>query len=307
VNIVVAGGTGFLGRHISSALIAGGHDVTVLVRHPEEVTRIAELAGAKAVGGDVTDSTSLVDKLAGAEAVVAAVQFPNHPIEVPRKGLTYDRFDRQGVENLVAEARRAGVKRFFYISGARADPGSDKTWYRAKGRAEDAVRDSGLQWCILRPSWAYGPEDRALNRFALFARLSPVIPKPGAEVQRIQPVHVDDIALAVQRAFERDEAWGRVFEIGGPEVMTMDEVIRTMCEVMGKRRVILPIPAALAKLGSAPLMLLPKPPMTPQGIEFAVQDGVVDNSETERVLDVHPVPLREGLSRYLERASRRGS
>jgi uncharacterized protein YbjT (DUF2867 family) len=299
MKIVVAGGTGFLGRHISKALIAGGHDVTVLVRTPEKVTRIADLNGAKAVSGDVTDSTSLVDKLTGAEAVVAAAQFPNHPVEVPRKGLTYDRFDRQGVENLLAEAHRGGVKRFFYISGAGADPHSDKTWYRAKGRAEDAVRSSGLRWCILRPSWAYGPEDRALNKFALFARLSPVIPKPGADVQRIQPVHVDDIARAVQRAFERDEAWGKVFEIGGPDVMTMDEVIRTMCEVIGKRRTILPIPSALAKLGTAPLMLLPKPPMTPQGIEFAIQDGVVDNSETQRVLDVHPVTLREGLSRYM--------
>jgi NADH dehydrogenase len=103
----------------------------------------------------------------------------------------------------------------------------------------------------------------------------------------------------VQRAFERDEAWGKVFEIGGPDVMTMDDVIRTMCEVMGKRRAILPIPAALAKLATAPLILLPKPPMTPLGIDFAVQDGVVDSSDTEEVLDVHPVTLREGLSRYL--------
>ena len=271
----------------------------MLVRSPEAVTRIAELAGAAAVRGDVTDSTSLVDKLAGSEAVVAAMQFPNHPVEVPRRGLTYDRFDRQGVENLLAEARRSRVKRFLYVSGAGADPHSDKTWYRAKGRAEEAVRNSGLRWCILRPSWAYGPEDRALNKFAFFARLLPVIPKPGTAVQRIKPVYVGDIALAVQRAFERDAAWGRVFEIGGPEVMTMDEVIRTMCEVMGKRRAILPIPAALAKLATAPLTLLPKPPMTPQGVEFAVQDGLVDSSETEKVLDVHPVPLREGLSRYL--------
>jgi uncharacterized protein YbjT (DUF2867 family) len=303
VKIVVAGGTGFLGRHISRALIDGGHEVTVLARTPEAVTRIAELSGATAVGGDVTDSTSLVDKLAGAEAVVAAVQFPNHPMEVPRRGLTFDRYDRQGVENLLAEARRSGVKRFLYISGARANPHSDKTWYRAKGRAEEAVRSSELRWCILRPSWAYGPEDRALNKFALFARLSPVIPKPGVEVQRIMPVYVGDIALAVQRAFERDAAWGRVFEIGGPEVMTMNEVIKTMCEVMGKRRAILPIPPTLAKLATAPLTLLPKPPMTPLGIDFAVQDGLVDVSDVEKVLDVHPVTLREGLSRYLRSTS----
>jgi uncharacterized protein YbjT (DUF2867 family) len=299
MKIVVAGGTGFLGRHISRALMDGGHEVTVLVRSPEAVTRIAELAGATAVRGDVTDSTSLVDKLTGAEAVVAAVQFPNHPMEVPRRGFTFDRFDRQGVENLLAEAHRGGVQRFLYVSGASADPHSDKTWYRAKGRAEEAVRSSGLRWCILRPSWAYGPEDRALNKFVLFARLSPVIPKPGVEVQRIEPVYVGDIALAVRRVFERDNAWDRVFEIGGPEVLTMDDVIRTTCEVMGKRRVILPIPATLAKLATAPLTLLPKPPMTPLGIDFAVQDGLVDSSDAEKVLDVHPVSLREGLSRYL--------
>jgi uncharacterized protein YbjT (DUF2867 family) len=299
MKIVVAGGTGFLGRHISRALMDGGHEVKVLVRSPEAVTRIAELAGATAVRGDVTDSTSLVDKLTGADAVVAAVQFPNHPFEFPRRGLTFDRFDRQGVENLLAEARRSRVKRFFYLSGVRADPDGDKPWYRAKGRAEDAVRNSGLEWCILRPSWAYGPEDRALNKFALFARLLPVIPKPGAHVQRIQPVYVDDIALAVQRAFERNDAWGRVFEIGGPEVMTMDDVIRTLCEALGKRRMILSIPSALVKLGSAPLALLPNPPMTPRGVDFAVQDGLADNSATQRVLDVHPVTLREGLSRYL--------
>ena len=301
MTVVVAGGTGFLGRHISRALLDAGHDVTVLTRAPERVSGVALLEGAGAVRGDVTDPQSLAPALEGAEALVGCVQFPNHPVEVPRRDLTYDHYDRQGTENLLEAAQAAGVDRFVYVSGAGADSSSDKSWYRAKGRAERAIAASGLAFAILRPSWAYGPEDRALYRLAAIARWSPVVPRLGVRPQRIQPVHVDDIALAVARIFETEEAWGKTLEIGGPDVMTMDEVLRTLLRVLGKRRLIVPIPVPLAKLGTAPLVLLPKPPITPQGIEFAVQEGVVDSSELEAVLEVDPVPLEEGLRRYLPR------
>ena len=299
MKIVVAGGTGFLGRHISRALLDAGHEVTVLGRDPNKVGRIPMLSGANATQGDVTDPTSLRGRLDGADAIVGAVQFPNYPIEQPRKGLTFDRYDRQGTENLIAEAQRAGVERYLYISGANSTPTSDKTWYRAKGRAEDSIRSSGLRWAILRPSWAYGPEDKALNKFAAIARFSPIVPKPGTRDQRIQPVYVGDIALAVARIFEREEAWNKTFEIGGPEIMSMDDVIRTLLEVVGRRKPIVPIPEVLAKLGTAPLTLLPTPPMSPGGIDFAVQSGVVDTGSLEEVLDVYPVSLLEGLSRYM--------
>lgn len=307
MKIVVAGGTGFLGRHIVTALLASGHEITVLSRKPERASQIPELAGVNTTRGDVTDVATLRGCFDGAQGVVGVVQFPNHPVEVPRKGLTYDNYDRKGTENLLAEATRAGVERYFYMSGAGANIASDKTWYRAKGYAERAVRDSGLKYAILRPSWAYGPEDRALNRLATIARFSPVVPRLGVKVQRIQPVSVDDIALAVQRLFERDHAWNKIYEIGGPHVMTMEEVLDTMCEVLGIKRAVLAVPAPLAKMGTAPLRLLPKPPMTPQGIEFAVQDGVIDNTEVEKNLDVHPMELREGLSRYMRSKERAAS
>jgi len=300
VKIVVAGGTGFLGRAVAGSLLDSGHAVTVLTRNPDRVSTIPRLAGANATRGDVTDASTLRGTLAGADAVVCAVQFPNHPIEVERRGLTYDRFDRLGTENLIGEAQASGVERFLYLSGAGADPASDKVWYRAKGRAEESLRRSGLRYVILRPSWAYGPGDQALSKFASIARFSPVLPQLGLRSQRIQPVHVDDVALAARRSFERTEdAWDKTFEIGGPEVMTMNEVLHTLLDVMGLRRLVVPVPTALAKLGTAPLKLLPSPPMTPQGIEFAVQDGLVDTSLLEEVLEVHPVPLRGGLERYL--------
>lgn len=300
MKIVVAGGTGFLGRHISIALSDAGHEVRVLGRSRSKVASIPGLQLLEAVEGDVTDPSSLTGSLEDADAVVNAVQFPNHPVEVPRRGLTYDRFDRQGTENLLEEARRAGVKRFVYISGAGADVTSDKTWYRAKGMAERAIRDSGLDWTILRPSWAYGPEDKALNKFASIARFSPVIPQLGLAEQRVQPVHVDDIATAVVRIFER---WtgARIYEIGGPDVMTMNQIVRTLLAAMGLKRPVLPIPLPLAKLGTAPLTLLPSPPMTPQGIEFAVQDGVVDTSILREELGIEPVSLSKGLARYIKK------
>lgn len=301
MNVALAGGTGFIGRHIARALLDAGHRMRVLTRSPQKVSRIPQLAGADARRADVTDPGSLPGALDGIDAVAAAITFPNYPMELPRKGLTFDRYDRQGTENLLRAATEAGVDRFFYISGANVDPHSNKTWYRAKGVAEHAIKRSGLRYSILRPSWAYGPEDKALNKFVAFARFSPVVPmpaRPGAP-QRIQPVWVGDIALATRRIFERDDAWNRTLEIGGPDVLTMREVVATMLEVMGKKRVVLSVPARLLQLATAPLVVLPKPPMTPTGVDFALQDGLVDTSELEQVLDVHPLALREGLARYL--------
>ncbi len=298
MKIVLAGGTGFVGRHVGKALLEAGYEVTVISRSPHKVSEVPELAGANASSGDVTDPSSLLGRLEDADAVIGAVQFPNFPVEQPSRGLTFERYDRRGTEYLLAEAARTSIKKYVYISGVGADSSSDKPWYRAKGRAEEAIKASGLDYAIVRPSWAYGPGDKALNRYVGIARFSPVLPRLGLRPQRIQPVHVDDIALAVRRIFERD-AWDRTFEIGGPRVMTMSEIIATMLDVLGKKRLVVPVPSPLAKLGTAALDLFPSPPMNPRGVEFAVQDGLADNTELERTLDVHPVELREGLSRYL--------
>lgn len=300
MKVVVTGGTGFLGRHISRALLDDGHGVTVLSRDPGKVSRIPELGGADATKADATEPATLRGRFEDADAVVQATQLPNYPMEVPRRDLTFDVYDRQATVNVLQEAQRAGVGRFVYMSGAGADPVSEKTWYRAKGAAEVAIRQSGIGHAIVRPSWAYGPQDKALNRFAQIARLSPVVPQPGTSPQRIQPIYVKDVALSVARVFQR-EAWNDVYEIGSREVLTMTEVIETMLDVMGKKRPVVQVPSGLLKLATTPLKMLPKPPMTPAGIDFATQDGLVDITKMVEVLGVEPVPLREGLQRYLTR------
>ena len=305
MKIVVAGGTGFLGRHLARRLMDDGHEVSVLGRDPRRVSSIPELFGATGLFGDVTDPYSLKGSLDGCDAVLVAVQFPNYPMEQPRKDLTFDRYDRRGTEYVLEEAQRAGVERFFYVSGVNVHPASPKPWYRAKGRAEESIKNSGLRYSILRPSWAYGPGDKALNKFVAIARMSPVVPVPtrfegtSAVPQKIQPVSVDDIATATTKIFSTEDAWGKVIEIGGPEPMTMPEVVRTMLSVMRKKRVLLPMPTVLMKLATAPLTFLPKPPLTPGAVDFAVQDGLADLTELRNLLGIEPMTLRDGLRRYL--------
>jgi NADH dehydrogenase len=300
VKVLFAGGSGFLGGNICRGLLEDSHEVSILSRSPDRVASDSRLAGAEAIKGDVTDPDSLRGVAEGFDAVASSVQFPNFPVEQPSRGLSFDRYDRAGTENLLAEAKRAGATRFFYVSGVNVDPDSDKPWYRAKGIAERSIVASGLEYSILRPSWAYGPNDNALNRIAKIARYSPVVPKLGFRHQVIQPVYVDDIVLAAQRIFSKDEAWRRTFEIGGPEALTMTEITQILCRVMGKRRIVVPVPAILAKVATAPLDLFPSPVMNPSGVEFATQDGLADNTAIEEVLDVHPVAFEEGLRRYLD-------
>lgn len=292
--IAVAGGSGFLGRHIVRALSHRGASVRIISREP---SRAPDFGQKESLPGDVRDPASLEAAVMGCEAVVMAAQFPGHPVEKPRRGRSYDLVDRAGTENLIAAARRAGVKRFVYVSGAGVGKGRPEPWFTAKDRAEELVRSSGMSWMILRPSWSYGDGDRALNRIASIARFSPVVPVLGWNRQKVMPVWAGDVGAAIASAFEVPAAWDRVFEIGGPNVLTMREVVRTLMHALGLRRILVPVPKVLAKFATVPLTLLPNPPLTPRAVDFATGDALVDSSATRELLGVHPVSLAEGLAR----------
>jgi len=293
--ILVAGGTGFLGSHIVRSLAEHGHHVRVLTRDPDG---IADFGQKETAAGDVRDPSTLGEAIAGCRAVVMAAQFHGHPMEKPRRGRSYDAVDRAGTENLLAAGRAAGVERFLYLSGAGVGQGRSEPWFVAKDRAEAAVRASGLAWINLRPSWAYGLGDRALNRIATIARFSPVVPVLGWNRQRVMPVWAGDVGETAARAFATDGAWNRTIEIGGPEILSMREVIQTLMRVSGHRRVLIPMPTWLAKVATAPLAVLPNPPLTPRGVAFATADALVDNAAARDFLAMEPIPLEDGLTRY---------
>ncbi len=300
--ILVAGGSGFIGRAIVRRLVASGAEVAVVTAHPERsAARIAAL-GATAVIGDVRDPASLGRAVAGMEAVVQALTFPTFPVEKKSRGFTFEEFDHLGTERLVRAAAAAGVGRFAYASGAGAAPDAPKTWYRAKWAGEEAIRATGIAAAIVRPSWVYGPGDRALNRFVTFYRRLPFVPVVGDGRQRLQPVFVDDVADVFERALRPGAPTGTV-EIGGPEVMSMDGVLTAMMDVIGARKPLVHVPAALPKLAGSVARFLPTAPLSPDAVDFLTGDALADTRGLlEAFPDVLLTPLREGLATYLPRA-----
>jgi uncharacterized protein YbjT (DUF2867 family) len=174
---------------------------------------------------DVTRSDGLMAALVGADALVVALAFDNSPMEAPRRHQTFMEVDAAGTEHLVAAAREAGVHRLVYLSGAGAAPNAKRHWFRAKWRAEEAVRASGLTWTILRPTWIYGPRDGSLNRFLGFARQYQVVPMTNFGRQLLAPVFIDDIRRLAADSLIDPAAANQVFEVGGPQAFRMRDVI----------------------------------------------------------------------------------
>ena len=298
MRIVVSGGTGFIGREVVRRLLeAGETDLVVTSRTPEA----SDLwhGCVRSVQGFAGDALSLARAFTAADVVVHCIQFPNHPVEDQSRGRSYLEVDGRGTQVAVQAARRVGVRRFVYVSGAGAGQGRSAPWFRAKDMAEAALQESGLESVVLRPSWIYGPGDRSLNRFVAFCRHLPVVPVIGSGRTPVQPVFVEDAAGCVAAAALRSDAAGRTFELGGPQKLTMDEVVRTVQSVLGRVRPLLHHPVPLMKLLVLPLALMPEPILSPGAVDFITQDVEID---PQPAVDFFGLPFRrleDGLRTYL--------
>lgn len=299
MNIVVAGGTGFLGREITTALLGAGHAVTVMARS-KPTSRPLD-SPATWVRGDVTEPAGLVDALKGAEAVVDAVQFPKSPIENPKKGFTFERIDLGGTRNLVDAAKEAGVGQFIGLSGVGAAENAPYHWLRFKWQEEQHIIASGLPHTIFRPSWVFGEGDVSLNRFLGFAKFLPFVPVIGNGKTRINPLFAPDLGRYVAAAAGNQAAIGKTFELGGPAILTMDEVIRTALGVVGKKRFLLHNPKPMMKLVASVIQHAPGRPLTPDAIEFITMDGIADTGPAEAIFGLGFTSLGDGLRQYLRR------
>jgi uncharacterized protein YbjT (DUF2867 family) len=300
MRIVVTGGTGFIGREVVARLVETAQPdeaIVVTSRHPGSASDLGgRLELAEAFAGD---GLSLARAFTGADVVVHAIQFPNHPVERPTRGWTYEEVDGRGTAIAADAARRAGVRRFVYLSGAGAGQGLGEPWFRAKDRAEAAIRAAGLEHALLRPSWVYGPGDRSLNRFVAFCRYLPLVPVVGDGQTAVWPLHVGDLARAVVECVRRPDAMALALELGGPERLTMDQVLRTLQSVLGTRRPLLHHPAGLMKLLVRPLVLLPRPPLSPGAVDFVTRTVEIDPQPAVAYFGFPFRSLAEGLRSYL--------
>ncbi|PSP95972.1 complex I NDUFA9 subunit family protein [Halobacteriales archaeon QS_4_62_28] len=262
MDVLVVGGSGFIGTHLCEELTDRGHDVTALSRSPGD----ADIPdGVRTVTGDVTDYESIEGVFDGQDAAINLVALS--PLFKPKGGdEMHDRIHRGGTENCVQAAEEHGVERFVQMSALGADPDGPTHYIRSKGRAEEAVRDSSLDWVIIRPSVVFGeggefvPFTKKLK--GMFAPGLPIYPLPGGgRKTRFEPIWVGDLVPMLADALTEDEHGHETYEIGGPEVLTLREVTEAVYEAEDTSVSILPLPMALAGVGLKTLDVVPGFPM----------------------------------------------
>jgi NADH dehydrogenase len=272
MNVLVAGGTGFIGTNLVRELDDDGHDVTVLARDPDE----ADLpAGVERARGDVTAYDSIEGAFEGQDAVVNLVALS--PLFKPSGGTSHMEVHLGGTQNVVAAAEDHDVRKIVQMSALGADPTGATEYLRAKGQAEQVVEDSELATTIIRPSVVFG-EGGEFVSFTKVLTTPYVTALPGGGRTRFQPIWVGDLAPMLAASVEADHD-GEAYELGGPEVLTLADVTRLAYRAEGKSVTVLPLPMPLARLGLTAADPIPFVPFGSDQYRSLKFDNTVSNND----------------------------
>ncbi|MBB6644950.1 complex I NDUFA9 subunit family protein [Halobellus ruber] len=276
MKVLVVGGTGFIGTSLCAELKERGHTVTAMSRNPGGGTLPGGVSKAM---GDVTEYGSISEAFEGMDAVYNLVALS--PLFKPSGGdRMHDRIHRQGTENVVRAAEEHGVDRFVQMSALGADPDGATAYIRSKGRAEEVVTDSDLEYTIFRPSVVFGDG----GEFVSFTKLlAPpyVSALPGGGRTRFQPIWVGDLVPMLADAVESEEHVGETYEIGGPDKLTLAEIARLIHRSDGRSTTVVPVPMGLAKLGLSIGDLIPGFPMGTDQYRSLQFDNVTDDNDID--------------------------
>jgi NADH dehydrogenase len=297
----VLGGTGFLGRRLVRRLAAEGATLRIAVRSPDRARSVlpAEvLEHVTLFRADVHDRASIVAAVAGVDAVVNAVS-----AYVEKPGATFESVHEQGARTLAQEAAAAGVARLVLVSGIGADPQSRSPYIRSRGRGETAVRQAFPGATIVRPSAMFGPDDALFSTLAGIVRVLPVVPLIGGGRTRLQPVYVEDVAEGIARMLAEPATAGQTYELIGPGVYTLRELVGFALRLLHKRRLLLPVPFAVAQIQARLFELLPSPPLTTGQVDLLRADSLASGALPGlRDLDIRPKAIEEIVPTYIGRA-----
>lgn len=292
--ILVTGGTGFVGGHVVPALREQDRSVRCLVRDPRKAARL-ESWGCELVRGDMTDAASLRAAVDGVTTVVHLVAIRQGKAE------QFERVMTQGTRNLLAAANEVGVGRFVHMSalGTTEETKDLVPYYGAKWQMEKDVKGSGLPYVIFRPSFIFGREGGILPTFRKLAKLTPVTPIIGSGRQRIQPIWADDVGAYFAAAVDHEGAANRIFEVGGPDVVSWNEFWERLKRALGIRRPSVHVPVGLMKVNALVTERLPgNIPLTRDLLKMLEAiDNVVTNDDAVRTFELPLVPLDEQLRR----------
>jgi NADH dehydrogenase len=293
VTVLVTGGTGFIGPHVVHALRARDTPVRALVRNPARATRLAAW-GAELAPGDVTDPASLLVACEGVDTVV-------HLVAIIRgRPADFERVMAEGTRNVVAAAQEAGARRFVLASALGLDERSKGAvpYFAAKWEMERAVRESGLEHVIFRPSFVFGRDGGVLPTFIRLARLAPVTPIIGSGKRRLQPIWIDDLADYYALAVGEQAAANRTFELGGPDAVTWNEFWERLKGVLGVRRPSVHVPVGLMRAQATVTERLPGAPVSRDQLTMLeLGDNVVTDPSAVETFKLPLVSLDEQLRR----------
>ena len=294
--ILVTGSTGFVGPHVVHALRERDKPVRALVRTPSgrSATTLAAW-GAELVQGDMTDRESLRRAVDAAEVVLHLVAIRQGPEEQFRQIM------EQGTRELVAAAQEAGVRRFVLMSalGTSEETKDLVPYYHAKWEQEQTLRTSGLEHVIFRPSFVFARDGGILPTFRKLAKLTPVTPIIGSGQQRIQPIWIDDVGAYFAQSVDLPEAANRIFELGGPDVVSWNEFWQRLKSVLGQRRPSIHVPTRVMRVNALLTERLPgNVPLTRDLLKMLEHgDNVVSNDDAVRTFKLPLMPLDEQLRR----------
>jgi NADH dehydrogenase len=308
--VAVTGASGFVGRRLIHHLRNYGHSIRGIVRSLRDVEALHAM-GCEAARADVRDPASLRTAFAGVRAVV-------HLVAILREhgDETFDAVNHLGAGNVATAAREAGADRIVHLSAVGADPQA-RRYLRSKWMGEQAVRASGLPAVIFRASILIGPGGGAAAQFADVVRfgpwyplvlqfggrgffgplasLAPLVPVLGAGGYRLMPVALDDVLPALVVSIDRPDVGGQVFEIGGPQVLTYNEIVDATARVLGLRRRRLHLPAWAARAVVRAFSVLPNPPITEDEAQALFEENLCDNAAALRTFDLQLRPFEVAM------------
>jgi len=294
-NVLVIGGGGFVGRYLVNELVGRGCRVLVPSRRRDSAKHLIMLPTCEVVEASVHDDATLARLVEGQDAVVNLVGILHG---------TEAQFEQAHValtQRIVAACVHAKVRRYLHMSALGADADGPSMYQRSKGRAEQAVRQSKLAWTILRPSVIFGAEDSFLNMFARLAAIAPVLPIGGAQV-KFQPVWVEDVSRAFVNSLDNEATIGKAYELCGPKVYTLRELVQFAAAAAGHRRPVVALPDAVARLQARLMELAPgEPLLSRDNLDSMKRDNIASRQPYVPApeLGITPTPMEPEASLYL--------
>jgi NADH dehydrogenase len=306
--VTIFGGSGFLGRHVVGALAKRGYRIRVAVRRPElagHLQPLGRVGQIHAVQANLRYQASVEAAARDADVVINLVG-----ILFERGRQRFDAVHAFGAEAVALAASAFGA-RLIHVSAIGADERSPSHYARSKATGEKLALAAVPSAVVLRPSILFGPEDSFFNKFASIACFSPALPLIGGGQTLFQPVFAGDVAGAVVAAIEERTRIGQAYELGGPEVRSFKDLMRFVLATIERRRLLIPIPFALAKAQASLLQWMPKPPLTPDQVELLRSDNVVSaqakrEGRTLETLGIDPIAMASIVPSYLWRFRKSG-